>query len=497
MWRPSDEQRLRESLETLRHDCAPEDLRERLQADIETRFPRTKPEGVSAWPAGVGQAAKRLAQPHSLPVRLFRSRPALVSAVLVLVPLCVGIALLSTRNQDVLAATLEAMAQVKTAHIVSTNEEVWISVGKGVRREGLGRTLVYTNEGTWEHDADTNKVIIMEPDAYAVPEQLAWLSGTRWLEPLDEWSGQYRLSQVDLHGSPAKRIDIDPDDVFWQSDTGRTFWIHLDSMRIVVAEVWRRDEADEHTVLHRARIEYDAPMDPALFTLEFPPGATTVDCRLDPELAEVFREAKEAVRTLPVHEVGRDRGLLPGPAVQPGRWRTWEAWRQRGVGYREEHSSGEVQGGTIRERWRYLGRRGYIADQPALYPRGCALAAMRWLEDVQRGQLGPRKPRNPVKPEVTREERDGRRFARVTLHASYPAGNTEYDETPPRQERIYRECLFDLDAERLSQSTLYVWCEDQWHVIEDVELDYPDQLPPDIFQFDPPPGVEIDDRRNR
>ena len=63
-------------------------------------------------------------------------------------------------------------------------------------------------------------------------------------------------------------------------------------------------------------------------------------------------------------------------------------------------------------------------------------------------------------------------------------------------ERSKEVLTLELDAKRLIERELYVWMEDQWRLAEHVELDYPDQLPPGIFDFDPPAGAEIFDQRS-
>ncbi|GAH64708.1 unnamed protein product, partial [marine sediment metagenome] len=231
--------------------------------------------------------------------------------------------------------------------------------------------------------------------------------------------------------------------------------------------------------------EYDIPIDAALFTLEPPADATIVDCRIDPELRDVIDEAMEAVKTLPLHEIGEAAPILVNEGRRFDRWREWEGWRQNRVGHREEYSDGRVTGGTPREEWVYWVRRyAYVHDQDHYRNSFFTIRAHQWLRHLKDGRPGGWPADAPS--EVIRDEKDGRRSARIVGYFTLPPA-----------ERSKEVLTLDLDAKRLTERELYVWMDDEWRLAMRIQFDYPDELPDRIFEFQPPPGVKIDDLRKR
>jgi len=430
-------------------------------------------------------------------------KPLAAVAAALIAALGAGIILSTFRGQDVLAATLEAMAEIKTAHIVTTSgehrSEAWYSADHGLRREGSSYVRVLTAEGTWQYLKDESKLTISEPRPDTIEEYLSELSGARWLDLLKSAPVpfRYRVSDVVLDGKAAKRLDAEAP----QGQMKGTLWIAANTMRVVALEEWEKDEAGHWVLLRRTRVEYDMPVDLALFTFQPPPGATVIECRLEPELREVIKEATEAARTLPIHELGRAAQMYVDGTRHWDAMRQWEAWRENGIGFREEYADGEVKGGSRRERWLHKGQYGMIEDvdeERVLWTRPMVV---QYLKSLQRGELWGM----PIdgEPQVRHDERNGRRLAGVVIHGEHPYDICERTDSGlheivghgrEQQKRVY---TFDCDQERLVECEQYVLEEGEWRMFERRELDYPDELPEGIFEFDPPPDAKIHDLRER
>ncbi len=475
----SDDRGIRELLEAVPREHPPDTLRHRLEADIEARFPEAQRKPVSARRARVWQAA-------CLPLRLLGRRPALAGAAAVL-GVCVAIALVNTGSPDLLARVLEAMAEVKTAHVESTSGEQWLSVDSGVRTEGNYGTSVCTSVATWLYDRDAHTVTILHPrPSDQVNALLAALSGKKWIDGCRKEHLPHRISDVVLDGTPAKRLDVEDEDMA----AGATVWIDSDSLRILRMRQWR-EEKGRRVIESEARIEYDIALDPALFTFEPPAGARVVEWRFDEPVRELIKEAMEAVRTLPMHEVGQRARVFRSRGQWFDRWSKWEAWRHNGVGYRMESDSGVVLGANMHEHWYHSDGHGFIEDWNPGYAK-CRPPILGWLEPLQRGELAT-PARHRKEPKVARYEKNGRTLLRIVTYRTDPS--LESAERALKHER--REYAFDVDAKRIAEYAVYVLVDDEWKPAKRVRYDYPEQLPPGIFDFDPPPGVEIDDRRNR
>ena len=71
----------------------------------------------------------------------------------------------------------------------------------------------------------------------------------------------------------------------------------------------------------------------------------------------------------------------------------------------------------------------------------------------------------------------------------------DFDKRPVECER--REYLFDVEAKRIVESSVYVLVDNEWKPAERVKYEYPAQLPESVFESSPPPGVEAEDLRRR
>ncbi len=395
------------------------------------------------------------------------------------------------RTPNVLVAVLNAMARVRTAHIVSAHGEIWFSRDHGLRRE-YGRTVrVSTSEALWEYDTDTNKVTIADPEPDPGKELLEELSGSRWLDALREGASslRFRVSETVLDGTPVKRIDAKDS----EARVIGTIWIDASTMRVIAIDEWDLQEDASRTTYVRSEVEYDMPLDAALFTFEPPADATIVDCRIDSELREVIQQAIKAVKTLPMHEIGEEAPLYHNDTRRFYGFDKWEGWRQNGVGERTEYVNGTVNGATPQQRWAYStkAKDGYITDRDPSSNSFFTSQAHAWLRGLQTGRAGGYPA--DAKPEVIRGEKDGRRLARVVGYFTSRPPSIEKKQLPERSKEVL---TLDLDAKRLVERELYIWLDDQWRLAEHVELDYPDELPPGIFEPDPPAGVHLDDLRN-
>ena len=191
-----------------------------------------------------------------------------------------SVLLITARPPNLFAAVLEAMAEVKTAHMVTTHGydlEMWLSADHGVRIEDPQRIQVLAHEATWVYHIGENKVIISEPQPDVLVKALRGLSGTEVLEELSRDSSryQYRVSDVILDGVAAKRIDVNTEEVMMR------LWVDSESMRVIATEIWATQEDGSETMHVGCEVEYDVPLDMALFTFEPPADATVVDSRPD------------------------------------------------------------------------------------------------------------------------------------------------------------------------------------------------------------------------
>ncbi len=282
MRRKSDERRVRKLFRTVQPEPVPETLRARLQADVEACF-------AEPAVARIGLLARAL-----------RPKPLLVGGGAVLLAVLVGAMLIMPRSADVIAAVLDAMAQVKTAHYVGSNGiEVWISVDdQGFRSEGPWSVQVANAETSWLYIRRENKVIIGPPSAEVIRGYLRKLSGIHVLEQLCERPSvfQYHVSDTRFHGRAARRINVERHSEMFGIERS-TFWIDADTSRLLAGKWPRRtvgadgDAAGEEVEFG---VEYDVPVDPALFTFEPPADATVVDCRShasDPVVAQRIVDA--------------------------------------------------------------------------------------------------------------------------------------------------------------------------------------------------------------
>ncbi len=227
---------------------------------------------------------KRATMARTAGSQLFAStRVRVVAGLLAIAGISIaGVLLITARPPNVFAAVLEAMEQVKTAHIVSSRGETWFSRDHGIHHEHditeqLRQIQVSTPEATWT--CVGNKVVISDSNPDAVNELLMVLSGATWLDDDGTASlfslppNRRQLSDVLLDGAPAKRVDIDIEGVGWSG----TLWIDTNTLRVLA---WEEEYLDgERVAEDRHRIEYDMPLDPALFTFEIPKGATIEDRR--------------------------------------------------------------------------------------------------------------------------------------------------------------------------------------------------------------------------
>ncbi len=398
-----------------------------------------------------------------------------------------GVLLITARPPNIFAAVLDAMEQVRTAHIVRTHVEIWFSREHGIRSEYGTIVCISTPQAIWEYDTRANKLIILYPDPEKTSKLLQELSGTQWLETLrNHPSLPYHVSDVVLDGRPMKRIDAEDK----ETRIVGTAWIDAETMRVIAIEQSYIQEDGSRTAPVREEVEYDIPIDAALFTLEPPADATVVDCRIDLELRDVIDEAMEAVETLPLHEIGEEAPMFHNEGRRFDRWKEWEGWRQNRVGHREEYSDGRVTGGTPREEWVCWERYAYVHDQDHYRNSFFTIRAHQWLRSLKQGRAGGWPADSP--PEVIREEKDGHRLARIVGYFTHPPPAIEKNQSAERSKEVL---TLDLDAKRLTERELYVWLDEEWRLAGRVQFDYPDELPPGIFDFDPPPGVKIDDLR--
>ncbi len=218
--------------------------------------------------------------------RRVRKLAVAATTALFIVVVFLGVLLPIRRPPNLFAAVLEAMAEVKTAHIVTTKGdtdfEVWFSREHGVRSESANYIEILTWEAGWVYDRRAHKVTVRGALPDAVNECFMSLSGTYWLTRDD--GRRVQVSDVVLRGAPAKRIDIELS-MRQHSPPSSTAWIDPATMRVMIIEM-RDSDHEGRIVVDRFRIDYDMPVDPALFTFEPPEGATVVDTRTDSKHTE-------------------------------------------------------------------------------------------------------------------------------------------------------------------------------------------------------------------
>jgi ankyrin repeat protein/outer membrane lipoprotein-sorting protein len=288
MWPTTDDRALRRLVRCAGQEAVPGYLRGRLQTDIEARFGRAVP----------GRAYGR-------PAYALRAGVSLASALL-LVPIVAGILLGTSHNQRLFAAVLDAMAQAKTAHVVSVDGpefEEWLSTDYGERVEQVTspseRVITVANaQATWQWRAHGGRggtgvgdtVTAMPADRDLAAKRLGYLSGAFFLEQIRAGTlgAPVTVSDAKLDGAPAIRINLDMTE---QSGATGVLWVDRKTMRVVMMELWQGGGGEQQSH-QRVRIEYDVPVDPALFQFTPPSGAQIVDLR-KPEPHRTGREDRD------------------------------------------------------------------------------------------------------------------------------------------------------------------------------------------------------------
>ncbi len=408
----------------------------------------------------------------------------LVAATVALVGVvCIVVLRGPSSRTSAFADTLKAMAEVKTAHMFGIlhgmDVDAWLSVEHGIRIEYPGRLLIVTPKSTWDYDDQANQVTITDAEPEAVSRALAELSGTRWLAKASG-EADHTVSEATLGGRPAKRIDIElgPDEPGMA-----TLWIDAETLRVVRMEVSRVSEDGTDLPEDALDIEYDIAVDPALFEFETPAGAKVVDARIG-SLQEIIDEAMEAAETTPIHEVMELNGQA-SPRTESGL--TWdypekrEAWMRHGVGSRQEWSS--KRGTTVHVRHgqtEWYGDREY-ADVSETTDELDEASAVMWLSNVKQNFPRPGRP-----SEMEQQERDGKPVVVLTRYFT-----VEVVRANPAKEVL----AFELHPSRLVERSLYYEVEGEWRLGEHSKYEYLDELPEGVFDFEPQPGVVLEDRR--
>jgi outer membrane lipoprotein-sorting protein len=415
----------------------------------------------------------------------FLARPKLLAAAAVALVGIVCVVLLRgpSSRTSAFADTLKAMAEVKTAHIFGTlhgmDADAWLSVEHGIRIEYPGRLLIVTPESTWDYDDQANQVTITDADPEAVSRALAELSGTRWLAKASA-EADYSVSEATLGGRPAKRIDIGlrPDE-----PGTATLWIDAETLRIVRMEVSRVSEDGTDLPKDALDIEYDIAVDPALFEFETPAGAKVVDARIG-SLQEIIDEAMKAAETTPIHEV-MELDAHPSRTESGLSWdypERREDWMLHGVGSRHEWTS--KRGTTVHVRhgqteWHGYGQHAYVEETDDEVDEASAVS---WLANVKQNFPRPDRPN-----EMDQEERDGKPVVVLTRYFT-----VEMVRANPAKEVL----VFELHPSRFVERSLYYEVEGEWRLGEHSKYEYLDELPEGVFDFEPPPGVVLEDRRS-
>ena len=495
MWRKNDERRIEKFFERARQEPIPETLRARLQADVEARFPEPSPGAASnVW---------------------VRRKPILVAAAvaLLLVFVLLGILLPIRRPPNLFAAVLDAMEQVKTAHITGNAFETWISVDHGVRTDiSDGEIRVYTPETAWVYDPERNTVTLLDPEPDKPQQELATLAGAEVLTPLaaDMFPGHYTVSDTIFEGRPAKQIETDID---WATPRPwATIWIDAETMRVVARKWWLTDKEGNPVDEGYSRVEYDVSIDPALFAIELPAGARVIDARLG-DLRELIAEARQAAETRVVHEIREQKWELVGTAKGqtvmsfdcPS---TRESWCLYGVGERYAWNHPECRP----EDWSrsrphsrsFYVRRGDTAWSWSLRPSSSTPRPARVFIENAKGDIAPDAlvALDELKGYTTKlsrsleidcKERKGKPVAEIVRYIS-PDPNAK--DWPKYSNTEKKDILvFELETKTLVESMWYAVVEGQWRLASHSTFEYLEEIPEGIFEPDPPPGAQIEDLR--
>ena len=266
--------------------CAPEHRQTARLSEILNGLQVPNP-GEGYW-RGLSAAVQSRVQQGGSSQRtsVVRSKPLLAAAAALIAALCVAIILATFRGQDVLAAAMAAMEGVHTEHGVTTlwledgtvlRHETWISAGHGIREELDGVLIIHNPEGRWTYTRSLNRVQVSDPEPRAAVRKVrapaSLLEKLQGLRKLDTRK-RFRVSEEMLDGEAATRMD------FSLGERQRmTYWFNNDSMLPMAYEVWDLDQTDRWVLTRRSRIEYDVPIDPALFKFEPPPEAKVRDLR--------------------------------------------------------------------------------------------------------------------------------------------------------------------------------------------------------------------------
>ena len=472
----------------------PDTLRGRLQADVEARFARPSPVVQdNVW---------------------VRRKPILVAAAvaLLLVFVLLGILLPIRRPPNLFAAVLDAMEQVKTAHITGNAFETWISVDHGVRTDiSAGEIRVYTPETAWVYDPERNTVTLLDPEPDKPQQELATLAGAEVLTPLAAamFPGHYTVSDTIFEGRPAKQIETARGliTVAWS-----TTWIDAQTMRTVARKWWLTDKEGNRVYVGHCRIEYDVSIDPALFAIELPAGARVIDARLG-DLRELIAEARQAAETRVVHEIREQKWELVGTAKGqtvmsfdcPS---TRESWCLYGVGERytwnrPEWRPEDWSRSTPHTRSFHV-RHGDTRWSWTLRPSSSTPRPVKVFIENEKGDIAPDalEALNQLKGDTTklsgsieidRKERKGKPVAEIVRYIS-PDPNAK--DWPKYSNTEKKDILvFELETKTLVESMWYAVVEGQWRLTSHLTFEYLEEIPEGIFEPDPPPGAQIEDLR--
>ena len=259
MWSRSDERELRDAFKSLRQEPAPATLRERLQDDLEAR---TKPSAAT-----------------------LRAKALVMAGAVLMAALCAAIILSTFRGQDVLAATLEAMAEVQTAHITGTDLgrrfEAWISREHGSRCESPEWLELFNREGRWIYDVAGNRLFVSDCKPDAAVDQMRSLLLTSALEELHRRGATFTVTDSVMNGRGTKCIKaVYPDAVLSPEAWAVSMhWIDERTMRIVAMKRRGPKPGGGRELKTSLQVEYDVPIDESLFEFQPPAGAQIVDRR--------------------------------------------------------------------------------------------------------------------------------------------------------------------------------------------------------------------------
>lgn len=473
--------RLRQALRDYYERPVPEALRDRLTADVERHVIRAEPDGQ---PHGAAMDTDGVAGPFRASTRSLGTPLSVIAIATTLAVACaVGVWLSSPSRSDVVAQTLKAMSRAGNVHLAGTTGdaefEIWFSAEYGIRIEhGLGITVA-TGEATWEYQAEDNVVRIFDPAADRVSALPDELTGAYWLQAARDRIGEAgrTVTDVELDGRPAKRLDLDFGVNAEDFQVGSTAWVDVETKRVMQTESWMMRDG-RRVARARTRFAYDVRMTADMFVFEPPAGARVVDCRLGEPLKELLRGAEEVARTSLVHEFWQEARAYGGGVRQFHELEEKEVWCQKGVGFRDIRADGWTRIGDADGEWRYQG-----SGEWALFPYRrdndrTEPAACRWLYYMQRGGFH----RFEGEPEVTVDEDEaGRRIARVVAYSvddSGPGGAME------RQKRVF---TFDLGTRRLIRRDFYLPRGGEWNLAISTRMEYVEEAPEGLFD----PAVSI------